>query len=295
MLEFSRNKRDIMKIQTMSVVVGDYACNANCPFCIAKITPNANLVRKDINWRNFKHASRLAVISGATTVLLTGKGEPTLYPDIITSYLGHLMEFEFPFVELQTNGIRLITPNMQSSLENWYKNDLTTICLSAVHFDQKMNQSIYSPDYPKIEELVKILHGIGFTVRLSIMMIKEYIDSWDKVCKLVDFCKENKIKQITIRPIVAPTNFYDNNVSKWTKENAPDEWVIRHINYNLETMATPILKLSHGATVYDFRGQNICMSNCLTTNETDEDIRQIIFYPDGTISYDWKFNGAILL
>ena len=55
------------------------------------------------------------------------------------------------------------------------------------------------------------------------------------------------------------------------------------------------MKLMHGATVYDVAGQNVCLSNCLTVGKTDEDIRQLIFFPDGKISYDWQHEGARLL
>ena len=87
-----------MKIQTLSVVVGNRSCNATCPFCISACTPKADLPTNP-NWRNFKKACRLAQIGGATTVLLTGKGEPTLHPQLINDYLGHLEEFQFPFIE----------------------------------------------------------------------------------------------------------------------------------------------------------------------------------------------------
>jgi hypothetical protein len=55
------------------------------------------------------------------------------------------------------------------------------------------------------------------------------------------------------------------------------------------------LELSHGGVVYDVYGQNVCYTNALTTNKSSEDIRQIIFFPDGTISHDWKYTGAVLL
>jgi len=46
----------------------------------------------------------LADKSGVTTALITGKGEPTLFPGDIDAYLPYLNEF-FPIIELQTNAI----------------------------------------------------------------------------------------------------------------------------------------------------------------------------------------------
>ena len=56
-----------------------------------------------------------------------------------------------------------------------------------------------------------------------------------------------------------------------------------------------ILSLSHGGNIYDIDGQNLCYTNCLTTSPSTEELRQIILYPDGTISFDWKYKGAFLM
>jgi hypothetical protein len=53
------------------------------------------------------------------------------------------------------------------------------------------------------------------------------------------------------------------------------------------------MRLPHGADVYDFRGQNVCLNNCLTPPNSEE-IRQIIFFPDGHLRYDWVYEGAII-
>ena len=294
-----------MKIGTMSIVCGTSACNAKCPFCVSKMTPTADLDPTHVNWRNLGVACKLAEKAGATTCLITGKGEPTLYPDLITRYIESVSN-HFPFIELQTNGMKLkdlgnvsymgkddIAPRQMSYLDVWYDLGLTTVCLSAVETGYA-NKGIYGKDYPEITETVKLLHSIGFSVRLSIMMLKKYIDSPKQVERVVNFCKEQKIKQLTLRPIARPENT-DNEISKWVANHALDDNEILNIKHRVIERATPVLHLSHGATVYDYEGQNLCLANCLTTNDTDENMRQIIFFPDGTISYDWKFSGAVLL
>jgi len=284
-----------MKIQTMSIVCGTRACNANCPFCVSKMTPEAEL-HESINWHNLRKACQLAKIGGATTVLITGKGEPTLHPMDILMYLRHLREWgEFPFIELQTNGIELMGSLDKDDLEQWYIEGLNTICLSAVHYESRYNKQIYGDKYHSLPNVVSFLHNIGFTVRLSVMMIKDYIDTWEKVVALAQYCREEEIDQLTIRPITGPTVPGKSEVADWVEEHKPDDTGIVRIKNKMREYATPVLHLSHGAVVYDFDGQNICLSNCLTTNETADDIRQIIFYPNGRIAYDWKYKGAILL
>ena len=93
-----------MHFQTFSIVVGTRACNAHCPFCISKQTGLFG-TPPTVNWRNFHIDCNLAQKANTTTVLLTGKGEPTLYPDHITDTLNGLRDYKFPLIEMQTNGI----------------------------------------------------------------------------------------------------------------------------------------------------------------------------------------------
>lgn len=50
-----------MKIQTFSIVVGNRACDARCPFCVSRLTGFATLPKtRKINRINFDKACRLA-------------------------------------------------------------------------------------------------------------------------------------------------------------------------------------------------------------------------------------------
>ena len=293
-----------MKIQTMSVVVGTTACNAKCPFCVSRQTIKHNLPTTP-NLRNFKIALNLADRAGATTILFTGKGEPTLYPNLITSYLNWIRDekFRFPFIELQTNGMQIGNEELRGDneevgysfdyLKEWYDLGLTTVALSAVDISQAPNKKIYGENYPDISKTAQILIDHGFTVRLSIMMMKNYVDSPETLDNVIGFCKKNRIKQLTMRPIARVDE--DNEAAKWVSEHTLTDNQLDQIIEHVNTYGNPVLHLSHGATVYDYKGQNLCLSNCLTTNETDDNMRQIIYYPDGTISFDWKYEGAVLL
>jgi hypothetical protein len=63
------------------------------------------------------------------------------------------------------------------------------------------------------------------------------------------------------------------------------------LNYN----GHKLMKLIHGGVVYDYEGQNVCLSNSLTIDPNTEELRQLIFFPDGHLRYDWQYEGAILL
>ena len=290
-----------MKIQTMSIVVGDSSCNARCPFCVSKMTKNPSRTEysySDKYWRNFNVACKCAAMGGVSTILLTGKGEPTLHAGLLFQHLDKLKDQPFPFIELQTNGQTKFATS-KNFWEELYARGLTTVALSVVHYSDKRNKEIYFPHVPNkqmtpLDDLIEMIHSVGLTVRLTCMMLNGYIDCTSEIENLIAYCKYHKVKQLTIRPITAPENS-DNEISQWIhKHTLTDLQIEIFFNY-IKIHGTPVLKLAHGAVVYDYKGQNICLANCLTTNADEEQMRQIILFPDGTLGYDWKYTGAVLL
>ena len=285
-----------MHFQTFSVVVGSKACNAHCPFCISKQTGLPKPT--EVNWRNFRVACRLAKQTGTTTVLLTGKGEPTLYPELITTYLRELIFFDFPLIELQTNGIEIASGKLDGHLLNWYDYGLTTIAISVVHYDNTKNAEIYQPgsvSYTNLEVLIHKLHQIGFSVRLCVMLLKGCIDCPDKVAQMIEECKQLGVEQLTFRNIKAADVTSDDKITEWTRQHALTEAEVSAINLYVKSNGTLLHKLMHNTEIYDVGGQNVCLGTCLTQDPDKEDFRQLIFFPSGDLYWDWQYKGARIL
>jgi molybdenum cofactor biosynthesis enzyme MoaA len=248
-----------------------------------------------VNWRNFMIAVKFAEISGVTTMLLTSKGEPTIWPELITDYL-HMNSSVIPIVELQTNGLRI--QQMRDEFEMWYGRGLTTVALSVVHYDDERNAEIYTPgkEYPSLTKTISILKAIGFSVRLTVMLVRGYITTPMDVVSMLEFARYNNVDQLTIRPIEYPSETENLEIKEYTLTNTLSRKEYKDIVRFLDGNATHLLTLSHGAKVYDYKGQNVCASNCLTVHPGQADtIRQIIFFPNGSIKYAWQHNGATLL
>lgn len=300
-----------MKIQTFSILAGSESCNARCGFCISKMTYTGGLITKkpDINWRNFDIAAQFAKQHGATTAMLTGKGEPTLFPTQITEFLEHLQPHGFPFKELQTNGIMIAErPEFDAYLKQWYDLGLTTIAVSIVHVDPALNRQVYTPyrkEYIDLPALINKLHTVGgqygFSVRLTVTMARGYVDSPDDLEKLLGFAQANKVEQLTVRPVNKPLpgKSRDPEVYKWTGEHQLTPGQIESITGYVASNGTKLIELVHGAQIFDVRGQNLCLTDCLSMPKQGEDnepeVRQAIFFPDGHLRYDWQNQGAILL
>jgi len=294
-----------MRIQTFSIVAGTRACDARCPFCVSKMTGFDELPRnRGIEERNFRKAALLAERAGTTTVLFTGKGEPTLYPDEISEYLRLLERCSFPLVELQTNALaigRLLrggdsgTKLTAGHLRDWYRLGLDTIAISAVDVSPGPNQEVYAEDYPDLATTVAELHGLGFSVRLCIMMAKGLVDTPAGLERVVDFCREHRIEQLTARPIRRPGATADSATSDWVARRGMEDSEAEAVYSWVASNGTHILSLMHGARIYDVGGQNVCVSDCLTVEPDSDNIRTLIFYSNGRIAYDWQYDGAVLL
>lgn len=280
----------------MSIVVGTAACNAGCPFCVSKMTPANGVEGKpqSVRWDRFQKAVLFAERMNVTTVMLTGKGEPTLFPNDVSEYLMRL-NYAFPFIELQTNGLSL----NKSLLSLWRQWGLTTVALSVVHYLPAVNQKVYYAHrpgvaYPQLEPTIEMIHAAGLSVRLSTVMIKGGIENAAELDAMINFCRENKVEQLSIRPVTAAVNSQDPAVVEWIKRNHVYPEQIDSVAIHLRSEGKLLLTLQHGAEVFDVKGQNVCLTDCLTIPKGEE-IRQVIFFPDGHLRYDWQYEGAILM
>ncbi|KKT83514.1 MAG: hypothetical protein UW80_C0012G0005 [Microgenomates group bacterium GW2011_GWC1_44_9] len=280
-----------MKIQTFTVVSGNAACNAACPFCVSKMTGIKTLGFKPtiVNWHNFDKACRIAQLNGITTVLLTGKGEPTLFPDQLTDYFKHLQKYDFPILELQTNAILFDEQEERYDkyLRDWYELGLSIISISIVHYDPELNRQNYTPakkTYPDLGKVIEKLHQIGYSVRFSVILIKDHIDTPKEAKKMVEMANKWGVEQVSLRPVAAPEESESEKYKEDTVNMMLTPKKIAAINNWLEKNGRLLLSYGH-----------VCLTDALSIKPNTDDIRQMIFFPDGHIRFDWQYKGAIIL
>ena len=288
-----------MKIQTLSIISGGAACNAHCPFCISQMT-GKNVQVTPINQINFNKACRLAQINAVTNVIITGKGEPLLYPAQITDYLKALQKFDFPVIELQTNAIVLgqNPKKYDPFLQEWRQLGLTFIAISIVHYSPEKNRQNYLPDektYPDLAALIVHLHSFGFSVRLTCTLVKGYVDNAAEAKKMIDKARLWGADQLTLRKVAAPKNSANATVYSWTKAHELSQSDLDAIENYLVQKGTKIATFDYGGAIYDVQNQNVCFTNALTLNQNSENVRQAIYFPDGHLRFDWQYQGAILI
>lgn len=284
-----------MKTHTFSIVVGTAACNADCPYCVSKMTRTA-AGRLDVNWRRFRTACNMVchASDGLISVLLTGKGEPLLFPELISDYLREMQAYAFPLIDLQTNGI--LIEHSHEQLKHWRDQGLTLVCISICDYDPAISRRLM-----RIKEefnfwsAVERIHNAGLAVRLNCTMLNDGISTPEQVEHLIDRCVCHGVEQLTLREVARPSLPIEHPAVQFVDEQKPHDAARRLYHYLEMNNAFKLLELPHGGLVYDYRRQNVCIGNCLTSTTDPNDIRQIIFFPDGRITYDWNHLGARLL
>lgn len=251
-----------------------------------------------INEGKFNTACRVVeqARDGLVHVLLTGKGEPMLWPDMITAYL-ELLNFRFPIIELQTNGTLIQQAIDSGEMARWQDLGLTRVCISMTHLDSHMSNKLmgikdreYSYWYA-----AQLLRKNGLSVRLNLTMLRSGISDSPEIDELIRWCKVDQIDQLTIREVDTPDETIDPTVYRYTQQEKPIGAANRLHHWLMAAGAHKLLVLPHGGVVFDYGGQNVCISNCITSTTNPDDIRQLIFFPDGRLMYDWKYEGARLL
>ena len=290
-----------MNFQMMSIVMGTPACPAQCPFCVSGEKPDTtNMTLPDMNWRNLDIALRLADRHAVDTIMLTSRGESTLFPQQITETLKHILKYSFPFIELQTNGI-VIQRNKDKYrpfLQKWYDLGLTTIAISVVSDEYEINRANYTPNgsYMDLPNLIAFLHELKFTVRLACICCHGLTDSSSKLKQFIDFARDHDVEQITIRPVNA--EYRRQSAHDWIEKHKLTEDDRKDMLDFITENGTSLMEIGSIGTVYDIEGQNVMFSLPLdrdTRNKSINEIRNLIFFPTGRIAYEWEKKGAILL
>jgi len=288
------------RVTTYTVIAGNKICPQDCPICIAEMTPDYGIGNKqpEINWEKFRKATQIALNHGAQNVLITGKGEPTLFPFNISRYLMELEGKPFDRRELQTEGSLLARGGFYDGfLEEWHYLGLDTVAVSIYHYEAERNKEIFRPAYGRyfdLPKLVKKINSKGLSTRLSCVMLNGYTDSVEEVKRLIGFAKENDVFQLTLRMADKPLKIVEkgNDMAKYrgefVDEHRLSERKLKDIADFLEADGTKCDVMPHGATVYEIDDQNVCLTTGLTQDGGKDDVRQLIFYPPDWLTTSWE-------
>lgn len=271
---------------TFQVSITD-KCNANCPFCISKMTYRVD--HDTFNWDNLEEACQFAKEKGMSVAKITGKwGEPLKVPERITKLLPYLHDFE---VELQTNAKEALFPKCKWS--QWKDLGLNIISISSVHWDASKNRLIYGKNYPDLNDVIDFLKTSGYKTRLGCLLIEGWIDSPEKVSEFIN--KFPKVDQISFIPVETVQSCPQSQlyVEKWINNHKLIPWKVFKIIHYLNTTYEKIRKTCYSNT-YLHEEKTIYIADCLKIPPPEVGYRHLIYFPDGTLRYSWEDPNSIV-
>lgn len=262
-------------------------CNANCPFCISKMTYRVN--HDNFNWDNLEEACWFARARQIRIAKITGKwGEPLMVPERITAVLPYLHGFE---IELQTNAKETLSPRCR--WPQWKNLGLDIISISSVHWDYSKNRLVYGKNYPNLESIVNYLKMFRYRIRINCLLLKGWIDSIEKIDEFIN--RFARVDQISFIPVGAAQNCPTSrdNVKKWVcaHQLSPEEVqeIVNYLNNTYKKTSETCY-----SKIYCYKGKSIYFADCLKIPPPDVGYRHLIYFPDGTLRYSWEDPNSIV-
>jgi molybdenum cofactor biosynthesis enzyme MoaA len=283
-----------MKAQSLQVnLLGP--CNARCPFCIAKTTWKTGVKDNDMLFANLDRAYRFAKYHRVDSVMVTGTGEPTLI-DGMYIVVDRARQFEFPAIEIQTNGMRL--SQKPAMLKDLVSLGLTGLAISIASPDPARNCEIIGVDFDYLQ-LMQKASEMGLLCRVALNMVKGEINDvllrdWAGVLVA------HGIHQLTLREIGLPEwNPLDttrsHEVKYWVQQNALDAGWIAEIEAEIKGHGVLVRQTPFGSDIYDYHGLSTCLARCMVENPLPDEIRSMILQPDSHVYSSWQLPGSILI
>lgn len=284
----------IDKIYSVSALVGDGSCNANCNFCAGKyLRPQA--AENSNYYKNLEASIKLSARYGGWSLSLTGSGEPTCDPNSLTRALEVYQKCArqgayFPNVNLFTNGILLGNEDFcREHLPGWRDLGLTNIALSIHSPDEKEQAEAYNVEsYPDFTDIIKNVRASGLGIRGTLLLRNGSIDDAKKYEGAIKTLIDKGIDNITSWPIGNP----DGTRTEHTPSRLGLFGIRRWLHKNT--------KLCHGhewgGGVYDYNGNILRITDYVTRHDPKKDfVRQLVVFQDGTVAYSWIKEGALCM
>jgi organic radical activating enzyme len=273
-----------LKAENLTISLPNNGCNKNCPYCVSRMT---GFMKADIELmeRNLPKVVNVAEAADVTSILFTGKGEPTLDLPILGMFAKTLKE-RWP-LELQTNGIVLLKEPRQI---DWLF-AVAGIDVLAISMDRPEQFKVYPPIFRRASELGMITR---ITVNITSLLKGRY-----NFTGLIAYCMALDIRQLTLRKIIAPEISHDSKTTKWIEANAPESL---YNDFLAEAKASIhknggrlIRQLANGVNVYDVGGVSFSYSDyCIQERSLGNNVRSLVFQEDGHLYTSWGSRASVL-
>lgn len=285
-----------LEVSSLSVMVGTAACNLSCPYCISKQTYRVgHATRSTVSLERiaFLADKYLRVCAGLPYGILTGKGEPTLAP---AEELADIIEVLYAdgkglIPELQTNGLLLDTPR----LARWKSKGLNTVAISCVSHRDEVNHRLLARGAGEwsLERAVRSARDEGLLVRLTVVLVRGGLDSYEEVGAFVDWSTRVGVHQLTFRRLGeprAPARPGAEAVSAWIRAHRVEPDLVLSVLGERGSEQAPL----PWARAFTCQGMSAIVTDAMN-QPLDRVLRHAVIQPDGHLYGSWDDPGHVLV
>ncbi len=198
----------------LSIFVSSY-CNARCPFCVAELRyfhEGFNYIKPKIKDTS-EYFDRLKFMLKTIkplnpSVSLTG-GEPTLDPKLPRT-IEILAEHNVRKRTITTNGsglLKKIEGGNHTILDKLISYELQHLNISRAHYDESINNKIMKLENPsfsnsELKDVITIAKENNIRPRLSCILLKDNINSLDKMVEYMDWAESIGVDNVVFRQLM---------------------------------------------------------------------------------------------
>jgi len=222
---------------TASVLPMAIGCDAHCPFCFSGSSISEKMRQRELTNEETVGFLDYAKLRGANRAVITGGGEPLLWPLEKLSRLIRVMADRYPKVVIITNGARLADKKEERALERWRvlgTGGIHIVAVSRPHWDNELcARSLGGLFYP-FERLVELSRSVSACERITLRAIcliqKGMVESAHDLRTYIEWAEDLGITQLTFKELyVADPRgvYYSAAQNLWSgKHRVPIEMVL---------------------------------------------------------------------
>ncbi|MDD5251141.1 MAG: hypothetical protein PHT12_00735 [Patescibacteria group bacterium] len=286
------------KIYSISVVVGSGECNAKCRHCGGRFLRPGALSGVQGTIKGLESAIILCKQYGGWAISLTSSGEPLMSPDAVTETLREIdrlkrMGYGMAFVNLFTNGFLLTDQRIREHyLPLWKSLGLTAVAISIHDVDYARNRECYNVAdevaIPTLAEMVGAVKDAGLVPRITLLLHRGYCDNPVDYQRNLDALRDLGVYMVTSWAMCKPNG-------EWN-QYSPSRWNLFRIRFFLWANCPRVFNQIWGGGVYNYHGLSARLTTYVSEHKpTNNFIRQLVVFQDGTVAYSWFQEGNFCL
>jgi molybdenum cofactor biosynthesis enzyme MoaA len=244
------------------------ACQAHCPFCFSKASVSAEITAKRLDWDRVAGVLQAGKRRGATRVVITGGGEPSLLGDADLDRLIRESASLYPKVVLISNGFKwgsMTAEARESAVRNLDAAGLSVLALSRHHSDSRENALLMGLNTSSeriAETWLTIRRSLSrLTLRWFCVLQRRGIENRHSLKGYLDWAVDCGVEEICFKELYVSASveseYFDQAANKWSAENQVSLRLV--LDFAKEAGWSLAEKLPWGAPVFEglWRGQRM--------------------------------------